>query len=170
MSLMVIMADEYPMDWFEFDKLCYSLAEKITNDNTKLDNILCIARGGLVIGRIMSDILGLPLHVMYTQRYKKGTKETYKSIMLTGITGTSLLGGNVLITDDITDEGITMKAVAEKVKDMDDVRNVKTAVLVHKPRSIFKPDYYAKVTDKWIIFPYEVCEYNKLKALENKKI
>jgi len=75
-----------------------------------------------------------------------------------------------LITDDITDEGITMKAVAEKVKDMDDVRNVKTAVLVHKPRSIFKPDYYAKVTDKWIIFPYEVCEYNKLKALEDKKI
>lgn len=164
------MPDEYPMGWIEFDKLCYKLAEKVTDDNAKPDNILCIARGGLVIGRVMSDILGLPLHVMYMQRYRKGTKETYKSIMLTGITGTSLFEGNVLITDDITDEGITMKTVAEKVKDMDDVRNVKTAVLVHKPRSIFKPDYYAKVTDKWVIFPYEVCEYNKLKAMENKKI
>ncbi|MBU4189700.1 MAG: hypothetical protein KJ886_01710 [Candidatus Thermoplasmatota archaeon] len=156
------------MDWIEFDKLCYKLAEKVTDDNAKPDNILCIARGGLVIGRIMSDILGLPLHVMYTQRYRKGTKETYKSIMLTGITGTSLFEGNVLITDDITDEGITMKAVYEKIKGMDDVKNVKTAVLVHKPRSIFKPDYYAKVMDKWIIFPYEVCEYNKLKALEKR--
>ncbi len=163
------MPDEYPMGWSEFDKLCYKLAEKITNDNAKPDNILCIARGGLVIGRIMSDILGLPLHVMYTQRYRKGTKETYKTIMLTGITGTSLFEGNVLITDDITDEGVTMKAVAEKVKSMDDVKNVKTSVLVHKPRSIFQPDYYAKITDKWVIFPYEVCEYNKLKAMENKK-
>ncbi len=162
------MPDEYPMDWIEFDKLCYRLAEKVTNDNAKPDNILCIARGGLVIGRVMSDILGLPLHVMYTQRYRKGTKETYKSIMLTGITGTSLFEGNVLITDDITDEGITMKAVYEKIKGMDDVKNVKTAVLVHKPRSIFKPDYYAKVMDKWIIFPYEVCEYNKLKEMEKR--
>jgi len=162
------MPDEYPMDWIEFDKLCYKLAEKVTDDNAKPDNILCIARGGLVIGRIMSDILGLPLHVMYTQRYRKGTKETYKSIMLTGITGTSLFEGNVLITDDITDEGITMKAVYEKIKGMDDVKNVKTAVLVHKPRSIFKPDYYAKVMDKWIIFPYEVCEYNKLKEMEKR--
>ncbi len=163
------MSDDYPMNWSEFDKLCYKLAEKVTKDNAKPDNILCIARGGLVIGRIMSDILGLPLHVMYTQRYRKGTKETYKSIRLTGITGTSSFGGNVLITDDITDEGITMKSVYEKVKAMDDVKNVKTSVLVHKPRSIFKPDYYAKITDKWVIFPYEVCEYNKLKAMENKK-
>lgn len=161
-------SNEYALSWEEFDKLCYELAEKITNDRITFNNIICVARGGLVIGRIMCDILDLPLHVVYTQRYKKGTKETYSIIKLTEVLGTSMLGGNILVVDDITDEGITMKTVVAKIKKMVDINIVKSAVLLHKPRSIFVPDYYTRTTDKWIIFPYEVNEYSKLRALESK--
>ncbi|MEW6070329.1 MAG: phosphoribosyltransferase family protein, partial [Candidatus Thermoplasmatota archaeon] len=122
-------------------------------------NIICIARGGLVIGRILADILDLPLHVIYTQRYKKGSKETYSMIKLTDILGTARFGGNILVIDDITDEGITMKTVVEKIKSMVDINVVKSATLFHKPHSVFTPDYYVKTTTDWIVFPYEVCEY-----------
>ncbi|MDI6887635.1 MAG: phosphoribosyltransferase family protein [Candidatus Thermoplasmatota archaeon] len=149
----------YMLSWGEYDKLCYQLAEKITNDNTAFNNIICIARGGLVIGRILADILDLPLHVIYTQRYKKGSKETYSVIRLTDVLSTSKFGGNILVVDDITDEGITMKTVVEKIKSMVDINTVKSATLFHKPRSVFTPDYYIKTTNDWIVFPYEVCEY-----------
>ncbi len=161
--------EDYRLTWEEFDGLCYELAEIITDDSITFNNIICIARGGLVIGRIMADILDLPLHVIYTQRYKKGTKETYSIIKLTEILGTSMLGGNILVVDDITDEGVTMRTVVEKISRMVDVDNVKSATLLHKPRSKFVPDYYAKTTTKWVIFPYEVQEYTKNRSSSKAK-
>jgi hypoxanthine phosphoribosyltransferase len=153
------MAQDYMLSWKEYDKLCYKLAEKITSDNITFNNVICIARGGLVIGRILADILDLPLHVIYTQRYKKGSKETYSIIKLTDVLGTSRFRGNILVVDDITDEGVTMKTVVEKIKSMVDIKTVKSATLFHKPQSVFVPDYYVKTTNDWIVFPYEVCEY-----------
>lgn len=149
----------YLLGWDEYGKLCYKLADKITHGTIAFDNIVCIARGGFVVGEVMSNILNLPLHILYVQRYKKGSKDTHTTIKPTRVIGPSKLRGNILVVDDTTDEGITLKTVVEKIKSMVDIDAVKSGVLIHKPHSIFVPDYYVKITPQWIFFPYEVCEY-----------
>lgn len=156
--------EEHKMSWEEFDTMCHQLAAKIVKDGISYHNIICVARGGLVIGRLMSDILELPLHVIYTQRYKRGSKMPGTSLILTDVVGTTMLTGNILVVDDITDEGVTMKKVTEKIESMVDIQSVKSAVLYHKPKSVFQPDYYVKKTGEWIIFPYERHEYEKNKV------
>ena len=37
-------------------------------------------------------------------------------------------------------------------------RNIYTATLYVKPTTILTPDFYAEITDAWIIFPWEKAE------------
>ena len=36
--------------------------------------------------------------------------------------------------------------------------DITTVSMFYKPKSIFRPDYVARQTDRWIIFPYEMTE------------
>lgn len=67
----------------------------------------------------------------------------------------------VLIVDDVADSGKTLKMVMDMIAkhglSPDGETSVHvdahSAVIYEKPRSISKPDYVWKVTDKWINFP-----------------
>lgn len=157
------MSREYEMSWEEYIKLCYQLCEKIEKEKNKFDNIVCIARGGLIVGRVLCDFFGLPLHIVYTKRYKKGTQKTNNNIIMSKIIGTEKLNGNIIVVDDITDVGITMAETVKKLENIQDIKKIKSAVIVHKPHSVFKPDYYVKLTKRWVVFPYERTEYKKSK-------
>jgi uncharacterized protein len=58
----------------------------------------------------------------------------------------------VLLVDDVSDSGRTMKMVVELIEGMG--AEVRTVVLYTKPRTIFEPDYTWRRTDKWITFPW----------------
>ena len=148
----------------EIEKLADRLAEKIIKSKEKFDIILGISRGGLFPGIYLSDRLSLPLAVISCSAYKKGTKESrdIKEIKISdGISTLSPLEGKVLLVDDLVDSGGTMKKLYKKLRNQD--KNTKTAVLYIKPWSKFKPDYYIKTTDAWVIFPYQKKEYKDLK-------
>lgn len=151
------------VSWEEFDKLSTKLAEKIKSDNIEFNGIVSIARGGLVVGRVLSDKLDLPLFTVHTKRYEIGNNHTTKSVASGVITGNRELSGNVLVVDDLTNTGMTLEKVISKLKRMEEVKLIKSATIFNKSKSKFKPNYFVKNTDKWIVFPYETTELRKNK-------
>ena len=63
----------------------------------------------------------------------------------------------VLVVDDIFDSGDTIAAVKETLRPF--VKDLRFATLYYKParsRWPFKPDFYLKETDAWLVFPHEL--------------
>ena len=65
-----------------------------------------------------------------------------------------LKGATVLIADDVADSGETLKLVQQFWNGT--VKEAKTVVLYEKPRSVVKPDFVWRQTNKWIEFPWSV--------------
>jgi hypoxanthine phosphoribosyltransferase len=66
-------------------------------------------------------------------------------------------GSRVLVIDDVFDTGNTARAVFEKLEPFG--AEVKLATVYWKPnqnQTAFKPDFYVRETDEWIVFPHEL--------------
>ncbi len=64
---------------------------------------------------------------------------------------------HVLVVDDIFDSGDTVAAVKETLKPF--VKDLRFATLYYKParsRWPFKPEFYLRETDSWLVFPHEL--------------
>jgi hypoxanthine phosphoribosyltransferase len=68
-------------------------------------------------------------------------------------------GKRVLIADDITDTGDSLKLVAEYVKSLG-TADVKTVTMQHKTSSSFVPDFYGELISnwKWVVYPWSIHE------------
>ena len=86
-------------------------------------------------------------------------KITNKAKLTHGLDGVDLKGKRVLLVDDLTDTGESLKVAVGYLKTLKP-KEVRTAVLQHKKRSKFVPDYYAEELEKWewIIYPWMVHE------------
>jgi hypothetical protein len=149
------------ISWEGFESLTNCLVEKIPKNG--LEQILCISSGGLVLGKLLSDRLSLPLSVISAKAYSKGKTEKEKEFRIGGIASLNEIKGNILLVDDLVDSGLTMKEIYKFLKKQNDVQEIKTAAIYVKPNSIFIPDYYVEQTDRWVIFPYEKNEFRDLK-------
>ena len=56
-----------------------------------------------------------------------------------------------------TDSGKTLKRAIEYLKHFGPT-SITTVTMFHKPHSSYRPDYFARQTTKWILFPYEPTE------------
>lgn len=64
----------------------------------------------------------------------------------------------MLVVDDITDTGESMRVAVEYVKTMNPLQ-VKTATLRHIDGSKFTPDFYGdEITWRWVVFPWNYVE------------
>jgi hypoxanthine phosphoribosyltransferase len=70
-------------------------------------------------------------------------------------------GRRILLVDDISDTGMTLQ-LASEVLALYMPEEVKTATLYIKPWTSFVPDYYGGTTEKWVVFPWEKKEYERL--------
>jgi hypoxanthine phosphoribosyltransferase len=66
-------------------------------------------------------------------------------------------GKKVLVVDEIADTGKSLQLIREHLKARG-ASEVRIATIYLKPWSIVKPDYYAKETNRWVVFPWEVKE------------
>jgi len=76
-------------------------------------------------------------------------------------------GKKVLILDDVTDTGETLHLSVGYVQSLNPAE-IRTAVLQHKTRSSFTPDFYAQkiVRWRWIIYPW--ARYEDLAGFAEK--
>lgn len=64
----------------------------------------------------------------------------------------AVTGSRVLVADDVADSGKTLDLVLRLVRER--VADARTAVIYDKPRSVIRPDYAWRSTDRWIVFPW----------------
>ena len=67
------------------------------------------------------------------------------------------LSGRVLLVHDLADSGVTLAAVAERLRGLPAISELRSAVLWTKAISTYTPDYFVEVlpTSPWIHQPFE---------------
>jgi hypoxanthine phosphoribosyltransferase len=144
----------------EYHSLIEKLAIKIHNSNWEFDTILCLARGGMRPGDILSRIFNKPLAIMSTSSYRanSGTVQGHLDIARYITTPQGEIAGRVLLVDDLADSGHTLNQVIHLLKTKyDPITELKSAVIWTKGVSTFTPDYSVEFlpTNPWIHQPFE---------------
>lgn len=144
----------YKVSWDELNRDCLKLYKKIKH--LKIDRILCISRGGLVWARMFSDLLNLPVShltaISYTGIHQR------KDVKITELPNHENLKNQVLlIVDEIGDLEKSLAAVNEFLKSIK-IKKFYSLSPIIRTFTQPKPDYYLKVIDEWVIFPYELKE------------
>ncbi|KPF68887.1 nicotinate phosphoribosyltransferase [beta proteobacterium AAP99] len=152
--------------WDDYNHLVERLALIVHESGYAFDQILCLARGGLRVGDVMSRIFDVPLAILSTSSYRaaggkmQGDLDISKYITMTK----GEFGGRVLVVDDLVDSGVTLERVGMHLREhYTQVTEVRTAVIWWKACSKVKPDYYVDflATNPWIHQPFE--DYDTLR-------
>jgi hypoxanthine phosphoribosyltransferase len=144
----------------EYHALIEKLAIKVHQSGWQFDTILCLARGGMRPGDILSRIFDVPLAIMSTSSYRSanGTEQGNLDIAHYITTPKGRIAGRVLLVDDLADSGVTLSAVIELLRTKyEPITDVRSAVLWTKAMSHFTPDYTVEFlpTNPWIHQPFE---------------
>lgn len=153
------------VSWDEYHLLTERLALKVHASGWQFDQILCLARGGMRPGDVLSRVFDKPLGIMSTSSYRaeggtiQGRLDMAKYITLPK----GELAGRVLLVDDLADSGVTLRAVVERLRSMPSISELRSAVIWTKGVSSYTPDYYVELlpTSPWIHQPFE--EYDELR-------
>jgi uncharacterized protein len=149
------------VSWQSYGKSSALLAKRIMSSGRKYDLVIGIARGGIAISLAVADILGVRMDIINIKSYNgMGRGRRTKPRILSTIIG-GIRGKRILLIDDLIEEGHTMHMLVNYIKKRGASR-IDTAVLYIKPWSKFKPDFYVKKVDKWVVFPWEVGEMRRL--------
>lgn len=146
--------------WNDIERWCSTVRQKIIKEY-RPDLIIGLSRGGLVPARILSDSLWIKDLLSVKTEHWGITATKSGQAILRDPGSLNILGRNVLIVDDITDTGQSMKLAYEFVQKQSPA-SIRTATMLHITRSEFIPDYYGEeITEKnwaWFIFPWNVYE------------
>ncbi len=140
------------------------LSRNIISKNGRPDAIIYIERGGMVIGRLLSDDLSVKRVAGINASYYLGIGKRAHSVSVGEVPKIKEEGGYLLLVDDIADTGKTLKKVAAQLA-MAHGERVLTCTVFYKPRSVVKPDFYVREigNDKWVVFGYEEREFRSLR-------
>ena len=153
------------VSWDEYHLLIERLALKVAASGWEFDQILCLARGGMRPGDVLSRVFDKPLAIMSTSSYRadagtiQGRLDLAKYITMPK----GELAGRVLLVDDLSDTGVTLRAVVDRLRGVPAISELRTAVLWVKGVSTYTPEYFVEPlpTSPWIHQPFE--EYDDLR-------
>lgn len=140
--------------WDEIYEMLLKLADMIRRDSFKPNVIVGISRGGWPPARVMSDLLGNVNLANVRVEFYRGVAETGSEPVITQPLSMSIEGKSVLVMDDVADSGKSLKIVKDYIE-KEGAKEIKVATIYYKPWSIVVPDYYVKITRRWVVFPWE---------------
>ena len=160
------------ISWGEYHQLIERLALRVHESGWEFDQILCLARGGMRPGDMLSRIFDKPLAILATSSYRaedgtiQGRLDMAKYITLPR----GELAGRVLLVDDLADSGVTLAAVAERLRGVPAITELRSAVLWTKAVSTYTPDYFVEVlpTSPWIHQPFEEYDGISMETLAKR--
>jgi uncharacterized protein len=145
--------------WNDIFSQSVDLAKKLRKDKRgeKYDILVGVSRGGLVVTRLISDLLEVEnVMIVRSEFYSDPGKRKKHPVITQGIPG-DIRRKRVLLVDDVADSGqslVTLKKYLESRRP----KELKIATLYLKPWSRIVPDFYSETTDAWIVFPWEINE------------
>jgi hypoxanthine phosphoribosyltransferase len=158
------------VSWRQYHVMIERLALAIFDSGWQFNQIICIARGGLRVGDVLSRIYEVPLAILSTHSYTaEGGTVRGQLVIAEHMTMTApRLGERVLLVDDMVDSGHTLEAVFRALPErFAHIADLRTAVLWYKAHSVFRPDYYIEhlAENPWIHQPFEVYDTLRPEAL-----
>ncbi|WGM90316.1 MAG: phosphoribosyltransferase [Candidatus Bathyarchaeum tardum] len=159
------------VSWSQVYRSLVDIAKAVQRSSFVPDVIVAVSRGGLVPARILSDLLENSNLDTVTTQFYVGVNETKNKPTITKEISGSVAGKKVLLVDDLTDSGESLKLVISYLSSKG-ASMVKTAMLHRKPWSVIEPDYFRYETASWVVFPWDQKEnvkrlFEKLQALGN---
>jgi len=128
------MSDLY-VSWEEYHANIERLAVQIYQSQWEFDQILCLARGGLRIGDVLSRIYDKPLAILSTSSYggkdfqERGNLTIASNITMT----TATLGRRILLVDDLVDSGVTLARILEWLQQHEEFAITEVYTQIIKP-------------------------------------
>jgi hypoxanthine phosphoribosyltransferase len=157
------MADLY-VSWSEYHQNIERLAVKVYQSQWDFNQIVCLARGGLRVGDLLSRIYRQPLAILAASSYygregrSRGNLTFSENLTMTN----KELGDRILLVDDLVDSGVTLQESVIWLKERypGQIAEIRTAVIWYKASSIVVPDYYVDylLDNPWIHQPFETYE------------
>ncbi|MEM6754649.1 MAG: phosphoribosyltransferase [Cyanobacteria bacterium P01_C01_bin.38] len=167
------MPDLY-ISWSDYHHKIEQLAAQIYQSGWEFNQIVCLARGGLRVGDIISRIYKQPLAILATSSYSGAGKQERGQLTFSQyLTMTDeALGSRILLVDDLVDSGVTLKETIPWLKKNSNtpIEEIRTAVIWYKACSAIAPDYYADYLpdNPWIHQPFENYEFTNPAELAQK--
>lgn len=151
------------VDWPAYHGLVEQLAAQIHESGYRFDSLLCLARGGLRPGDVLSRIFDVPLAILAASSYRaaggtvQGELDIARYITTTGAD----LHGRLLLVDDLADTGATIERVRVHLRQRyPAITEIRTAVLWVKEGARVAPEYaVVRLPNRpWIRQPFEVYD------------
>jgi hypoxanthine phosphoribosyltransferase len=155
------------LKWSQIYDMLLSQATKICSSGFRPSLIIGVSRGGWLPARILSDLLENPNLANVRAESYVGINETKNEPCLTQSLSMDVAGKTALVVDEVADSGKSIKLVVNHVRELG-ATEVRTATLVYKRCCALKPNYFEKVTDRWVVFPWEAKETLRLIYEANK--
>ena len=146
------------LTWDDIEDCCKTLANIIINSDFKPEIIVGIQRGGCITAVLLSHLLNIEDFCTIGIRSTKSDDiraQRIKPIIYDSFSLQLITGKKVLLTDDITDTGVTL-IEAKKALLKYGCKEVKSATIICAPASNGKVDFYGKEVKPWVVFPWEI--------------
>lgn len=130
------------------------IVNKMDEEGFRPDRMIALARGGAILGVVLSHMLNVPVSIVaYSSKRGKGDDRNHDNSL------PDIESDNLLIVDDLTDSGHSMKEVADVYGgDLNPTRRLRMATMYAKEGGVVLPDYYWHWLPKaapFIHFPWE---------------
>ncbi len=153
------------LTWNDVDKLIDHL---IPQFEVEFDAMVMVTHGGIIPGGMLAEALKMSIILtasvdfpaeMEQEHDKEKTRWLAWPKFLQFPEDTLLRGRRILVVDDVWGSGRTITAVKNRISGAAGVPY--TCVLHFNPhRNLFgtaRPDYYAAITDAYIVYPWEIA-------------
>jgi uncharacterized protein len=148
------------LTWNDVDQLIEHLLPQFEGD---FDTMVIITRGGIIPGGMLAEATGIPIILTAAvdfpaavERQRTGLFAWPRFIQFPN--DDVLRGKRCLVVDDVWGSGRTITAVKNRIAAAGGTPF--TCVLHFNPyRTLFgqvRPDYYAAITDAYIVYPWEI--------------
>ena len=146
--------------WDKVEDAVRKISEQVRKSSFKPDVIVSVMRGGIVPGRLLADSLGVEdIGVIEVKLYISAGQKGERPYLRQPLT-LSIKDKRVLLVDDVSDSGLTLQFSVQALS-LYMPSEIRTATLYIKPWTKYVPDYYAEQVNKWVIFPWEISEFER---------
>lgn len=144
------------LTWQAVDQLVDHLLPQLRGP---YDALLMVTRGGIIPGGLIAEALDIRYILTAAVEFPRSEQVRLAWPTFLQFPSDALLRDKrVLIVDDIWENGRTITTVMGRVRAAAGMPE--TAVLHYKPgTSLFRnagPDYYAAITDRFVVYPWEI--------------
>ena len=148
------------LSWEDIADAVQKIGDRIKESGYVPDYLIGITLGGLVpLMLLAKQLKNRNVLTIAAQSYDGDKKRELEIRYLPDV---DLKGKRVLLIDEVADSGDTLTAISKILHEKYSVGELKSAVVVYKNHSTFKPDFSLLSTDEWVVFPWEKAETPEL--------